>query len=104
MRFETVMLLLSVSEHAGFDAAYAIAASVTTLLVAGYARVVLNGTKRALSVFAALTALYGFLYLLLRLEDYALLSGSIGLFIVLAVVMFVTRRMNWYEMTLGERA
>jgi inner membrane protein len=77
---------------------------VTTLLISGYARAVLNGVKQALSVCAALTSLYGFLYLLLRLEDYALLSGSIGLFIVLAVVMFVTRRMNWYEMTLGERA
>jgi inner membrane protein len=98
------LLLLSISEHAGFDAAYGIAATVTTLLIGGYARAVLNGLKQALSVVAALVSLYGFLYLLLRLEDYALLSGSIGLFIVLALVMFVTRRMNWYEMKLGAHA
>ena len=51
---------------------------------------------------ASLTALYGFLYLLLRLEDYALLAGSIGLFLVLSTVMFITRRMNWYELRLGD--
>ena len=55
-----------------------------------------------LSVCAALVALYGFLYLLLRLEDYALLAGSVGLFLVLALVMFITRRMDWYELKLGE--
>jgi inner membrane protein len=65
---------------------------------------VLRGLARGASVLAALGTLYGFLYLLLRLEDYALLAGSIGLFLVLAFVMFVTRRMNWYEMKLGEQA
>jgi inner membrane protein len=96
------LLLLSISEHTGFDIAYALASTVTTLLIAGYARAVLNGVRQAASVLAALTSLYGFLYLLLRLEDYALLAGSVGLFIVLALVMFITRRMNWYEMKLGE--
>jgi inner membrane protein len=98
------LLLLSISEHTGFDIAYAFAATVTTLLIAGYARAVLNGLGRALSVLGALVSLYGFLYLLLRLEDYALLAGSVGLFVVLALVMYITRRMNWYEMKLGEHA
>jgi inner membrane protein len=40
-------------------------------------------------------------YLLLRLEDYALLAGSVGLFVVLANVMYLTRRMNWYKLRLG---
>jgi inner membrane protein len=94
-------LLVSLSEHAGFDTAYAISSASTTLLIAGYARAVLRGTGRALSVGAALVTLYGFLYLLLRLEDYALLAGSVGLFLVVAFVMFITRRMNWYELKLG---
>ena len=51
----------------------------------------------------AMTMLYGYLYLLLRLEDYALLAGSVGLFAMLALVMFLTRRVNWYELRLGER-
>jgi inner membrane protein len=95
------LLLVSLSEHAGFDVAYAAAASVTTLLIAGYARAVLGGMTQGASVLAALAALYGFLYLLLRLEDYALLAGSVGLFVILAFVMYVTRRMSWYELKLG---
>jgi inner membrane protein len=95
------LLLVSISEHAGFDRAYAISSGVTTALIAGYARAVLGGTRQGLSVCAALVTLYGFLYLLLRLEDYALLAGSVGLFVILALVMFITRRMNWYELKLG---
>lgn len=95
------LMLLSLSEHVGFDPAYGVSSTVTTLLIAGYARAVLGGTRQAASVLAALATLYGFLYLLLRLEDYALLAGSVGLFLVLAFVMFITRRMNWYELKLG---
>lgn len=95
------LLLVSLSEHAGFDVAYAASSSVTTLLIAAYACSVLGGLRQGLSVCAALTTLYGFLYLLLRLEDYALLAGSVGLFLILAVVMYITRRMNWYELKLG---
>ena len=97
------LLLVSLSEHTGFDLAYSSAAAVTTLLVGGYARAILQGRRQGASVAIALIALYGFLYLLLRLEDYALLAGSVGLFIVLALVMYVTRRMNWYDLRLGER-
>ena len=49
-----------------------------------------------------MATLYGYLYLLLRLEDYALLAGSVGLFVMLALLMFLTRRVNWYELKLGE--
>jgi inner membrane protein len=98
------LLLISISEHAGFDLAYALSAGVTTLLISGYARAILGGLKQAGSVLTSLIILYGFLYLLLRLEDYALLAGSIGLFIVLSGVMYVTRRMNWYELRLGKEA
>ena len=99
--FVFYLLLVSISEHAGFDRAYLASAVVTTLLIAGYARAVLRGTRPGLSVAASLTALYSFLYLLLRLEDYALLAGAIGIFIVLAAVMYMTRRMDWYSLRLG---
>jgi inner membrane protein len=95
------LLLLSLSEHVGFDRAYSLSAAVTTLLIAGYAWSVLGGRAAGASVLGALSVLYGFLYLLLRLEDYALLAGSVALFLILAFVMFVTRRMNWYELKLG---
>jgi len=95
------LLLVSLSEHLAFDRAYAISASATTALIAGYGWSVLGGARAGLSVCGALTVLYGFLYLLLRLEDYALLAGSIALFAILAFVMYVTRRMNWYDLKLG---
>jgi inner membrane protein len=71
------------------------------VLVAGYARAVLRGTRQAGSVLGSLTGLYGFLYLLLRLEDHALLAGSVGLLVILGFLMFVTRRMDWYQLRLG---
>jgi inner membrane protein len=95
------LLLLSISEHTGFGPAYAIAAAATTLLVALYSAYVLGGLKEGVLMGSGLTTLYGFLYLLLRLEEYALLAGSIGLFLMLALLMLATRRVNWYELRLG---
>jgi inner membrane protein len=97
------LLLVSLSEHVGFDTAYVISSVCATALIGGYSRAVLHGTMRAASVIASLAALYGFLFLLLRLEDYALVAGAAGLFAVLALVMFVTRRMDWYDLRLGTR-
>jgi inner membrane protein len=91
------LLLLSLSEHLGFTPAYLIAAVSTIGLIGGYARSALRGLQPAAMVTALLAALYGCLYVLLRLEDYALMTGSLVLFVILAVVMFVTRRVDWYE-------
>jgi inner membrane protein len=98
------LLLLSISEHAGFGAAYAVAAGATTLLIALYSAYVLGGVKEGILMGCGLMTLYGFLYLLLRLEDYALLAGSVGLFLMLALLMLATRRVNWYELRLGTGA
>jgi inner membrane protein len=65
-------------------------------MVAAYSVVALRRLKRALIVAAAVAALYAYLYLLLMNEDYALLIGSVGLFAILAVIMFATRRVDWY--------
>ncbi len=95
------LLLLSISEHVGFGAAYAIAAGATTLLIALYSAHVLGGMKEGVLMGCGLTTLYAFLYLLLRLEEYALLAGSVGLFLMLALLMLATRRVNWYDVRLG---
>jgi inner membrane protein len=97
------LLLVSVSEHTGFDRAYAISSIAVTLLIGGYSRAVLKGTTQAGSVVGSMAGLYGFLYLLLRLEDYSLVAGSIAMFAVLAFVMYVTRRMDWYNLRLGSK-
>jgi inner membrane protein len=90
------LLLLSISEHATFGLAYAVAAAATVALIGGYSAAILRGRVRALGTTAALAGLYGYLYVLLQAEDYALLLGSVGLFAILAAVMYVTRRVDWY--------
>jgi inner membrane protein len=92
------VLLLSISEHAAFGLAYLAASAAVIGLVSAYARTVLRSRAAALMVGGILAVLYGYLYILLQLEDYALLMGSIGLFALLALVMFMTRRIDWYGM------
>lgn len=89
------LLLLSISEHAPFATAYLAAASATVLLIGGYSAAILRGRLRALVMTGVLGLLYGYLYVLLQLEDYALLLGSVGLFATLALVMYVTRKIDW---------
>jgi inner membrane protein len=90
------LLLLSISEFIGFGLAYLIAAVASTLLITWYCRSFLGGGVRTLMIGAGLAGVYTFLYITLRQQDYALLMGSIALFIVLAVVMYVTRKIDWY--------
>ena len=89
------LLELSLAEHFGFAAAYAVAAGAVTLQVSLYARSALAGWRGAALMFAVVSGLYGLLYLLLREEDYSLLVGSGALFAVLSLVMFLTRRVRW---------
>ena len=70
-------------------------------MIAPYSVFVLGGLKEGLAVGMSVATVYGFLYLLLRLEDYALLAGSLGLFAMLTVVMLLTRKVNWYDLRLG---
>ncbi len=89
------LLLIAFAEHAGFIVAYVVSAVPSISLIGGYSAAVLGSNRRALPVVALLTLIYGYLFLVLRLEDYALVSGSIGLFFVLACGMYATRRIDW---------
>lgn len=97
------LLLLSIAEHTGFAAAYLIAALASVLLVTGYSRGILRSSSMAVTVGSLMTALYGFLYVTLQLEDFALLIGSIGMFLVLGTVMYLTRKIDWYAMSAAPR-
>lgn len=94
-------LLLSISEHLRFWLAYLIASTGVTLLITGYAQAILDRRSFTFSVFGLLSGLYGYLYVLLQMEDYSLLSGSIGFFLLLSIIMFATRKVNWYAITFG---
>src|SRR5216110_966611 len=95
------LLLLSISEFIGFGYAYLIAAVASTILITWYCRFFLGGRVRTLMIGAGLAGVYTFLYITLRQQDYALLMGAIALFIVLAIVMYVTRKVDWYARDAG---
>jgi inner membrane protein len=90
------LLLLSFSEHIPFNIAYIISAAAVTALVTLYSIAVLKDWKKSLIVAGVLEALYGFLFVVLLSEDFALLMGSLGLFCMLASIMFITRKIDWY--------
>lgn len=90
------LLLLSISEHTSFATAYLVSAVASVLLVTGYSRSILKSSAIAATIGSLMTCLYGFLYVTMQLEDYALLIGSIGMFVVLGSVMFMTRKIDWY--------
>ncbi len=87
-------LLISLSEHFGFLIAYLLAGIAVVGLITLYAKAILN-RKFALFIMASLTALYSFIYVIVQLENYALLVGSIGLFCILAIIMYISRKLDW---------
>lgn len=98
------LLLLSLSEHLSFGLAYVVAATGTIGLITAYISQVLKRRRWALALAGVLSALYAYLYTLLRAEDFALLMGSLGLFLILGVIMFLTRKINWYAIGKSEAA
>jgi inner membrane protein len=90
------LLELSLSEHLGFGLAYLVATVAIVVQIAGYCAAVLQSWRRAAIVGGMATALFGYLYVVLTNEDYALLIGSIGVFAILAAIMYLTRRVDWY--------
>ena len=84
------------SEHIAFGVAFGISAFATVAVIAGYSTAVLGGRNRGLVLGGLLGGLYGFLYFTIRQETYAMLSGALALFFALTVLMYVTRRIDWY--------
>jgi inner membrane protein len=96
------VLLLSISEHLKFNNAYLIGCVSTLSLITFYAWYIFRNVKLTVIFSTLLALLYGFFYSLLQLEDYALLLGSIGLFLILATIMYLTRKVDWYGISSGE--
>lgn len=95
------LLLLSLSEHVSFGFAYTLSAAASTALVVGYSASILEKRSRILAMLGLLAGLYTFLFVTLRAEQYAMLIGAVALFAILAVVMYLTRRLDWYRVRLG---
>jgi inner membrane protein len=90
------VLLLALSEQIGFGPAYAVAAATVVLIVGGYAMAALRARTAGLALGGVLTLVYAILYGLIGAEQYALLIGSVVLVAVIALLMYLTRRIDWY--------
>ncbi len=96
-------LLLSISEHLKYNVAFIVSAIATLLLIAGYVRAILKSNTLTILVSGILTVLYSFIFVIIQLQDYALLIGSIGIFIILGLVMYFSRKIDWYNLNLNEK-
>lgn len=92
------ILMLAFSEHIYFDWAYLLAALMTIGLIYFYARAILKSGKLAAMTAAILTILYSFIFVIIQMQDYALLVGSIGVFLILAVTMHFSRKIDWFDL------
>jgi len=90
-------LLTSISEQAGFNLAYLISAVAVTSLISWYSFTMLRNIRMVAWVTLLQTGLYIFLFTILQLQDYALLAGSIGLFVILAIIMRASQQIKWYS-------
>jgi inner membrane protein len=91
------LLLLSLAERIGFDLGFLIAGAATVLLLAANARWIFMSVAQGLRALLVFTLLYGLIYMLLRLEDDALLVGAVASFLAVAATMYLTRRIDWYS-------
>ena len=90
-------LLVSTSEHISFTWAYLLSALATTTLISLYMVGILKIKKTAFTIGGLLVCLYTYIFFLIQLETYALLAGSIGLFVILAIVMYFSQKINWHN-------
>ena len=88
-------LLISITEHSTFSIAYGIATSAVIIMLFLYTLSILKSRKFSVFIALALAALYSFIYVIIQLENYALLVGSIGLFLILGIVMYFSRKIDW---------
>ncbi|MCY7349683.1 MAG: cell envelope integrity protein CreD [Cytophagaceae bacterium] len=91
------VLLLSISEQISFHWAYLIGCAMILSMVFLYTKSIFRSLRITLIFNGILALMYGFFYSLLQLEDYSLLLGSLGLALILGVVMYLTRRIDWYN-------
>lgn len=94
-------LLVSISEYANFNIAYIISSISVITIIGLYTKSILNDIKQTAVLVLILCLTYTFVYITLQVQDYALLIGSVALTAILAFTMYITRNINWYELSAG---
>lgn len=95
--------LLSISEHLDYNYAFLISAISTLLLIIGYVKAIIKSNLITFIIAGILSILYSFLFVIIQLQDYSLLIGSIGIFLILAFVMYFSRKIDWYNLNIDEK-
>jgi inner membrane protein len=90
-------LLLSFSEQVGYNWAYLIATVATVTLIGLYSSTFLKSKVLVITFTSLLTFFYGFIFVIIQLQDFSLLLGSIGLFLIIGVIMYFSRSIKWYK-------
>ncbi len=90
-------LLLSFSEHVGYNMAYFIATGAIVTLIGLYSTTFLGDKKLVLIFSSLLIFFYGFIFVIIQLQDYSLLLGSLGLFFIIGLLMYFSKNIKWYE-------
>lgn len=90
-------LLLSFSEHIGYNMAYIIASLATVLLISLYSISFLRNTKLTILFSLLLVIFYTFIFVIILQQDFSLLLGSLGLFLIVSLLMYFSRKVNWYR-------
>lgn len=90
-------LLLSFSEHVGYNAAYVIASIATTILVTLYSTTFLKGRPMVMLFSSLMASFYTFIFIIIQAQDFSLLIGSIGLFLIIGLLMYFSRNIKWYN-------
>ncbi|WP_309613203.1 cell envelope integrity protein CreD [Flavobacterium sp.] len=88
-------LLISITEHSTFSFAYTVAGTSVVAMITLYSISILKNRKFPMFIGVSLSVLYTFIYVIIQMEDYALLVGSIGLFLILGAVMYFSRKIDW---------
>ena len=90
-------LLLSFAEQIGYNYAYLLSSASTIGLIAVFTASLLKNRKVALVFAFILSVFYGFIFIIIQLEELSLLFGSVALFIIIATLMYFSRKINWYK-------
>jgi len=96
-------ILLAISEYILFQFSYLISSLLIIALIGFYVKSIYKSKQIASIITGMLFMFYGFMYVILQLQDYSLLLGTIALFIILAAIMFFTRKINWFEIFNSKR-
>ena len=93
-----ISLLLSISEYIVFKFSYLLSSIAVIALIGLYIKSIYSSVRISLIITSILIVFYGLMYIILQLQDYALLFGNIALFVVLGIIMYLTRKLNWFEL------